>query len=170
MQLPAWWTWWCLWSFFKFITPIVISIAALSVVLYDRRPHLEIAAKRGAWYVIKRTHAGEVLFQGIVDVYNTSSRANSIRDYRFYCEIEGGWREMESEQYLTGEMEEGGKPQIVAIHNQTAITLPPFSAMELKVQAFVQMPTPKRLTELFLAWQQGGKEGLRKVYQPRRRR
>jgi hypothetical protein len=30
----------------------------------------------------------------------------------------------------------------------------------------IDLPTEDRVTELFQAWQQGGKEELRKVYQP----
>jgi hypothetical protein len=30
----------------------------------------------------------------------------------------------------------------------------------------IDLPTEDRVTKLFQAWQRGGKEGLRKVYQP----
>jgi hypothetical protein len=29
--------------------------------------------------------SGEVIFKGIVEVYNASTRANAIREYRFPC-------------------------------------------------------------------------------------
>jgi hypothetical protein len=33
-------------------------------------------------------------------------------------------------------------------------------------ESAIDLPTEDKITELFQAWQKGGKEGLRKVYQP----
>ncbi len=68
-----------LWSLapdLKSLIPIVISFIALFVVLRDRRPRLTLRPRKGDWAKVSITHTGtEVIFRGIIEIYNTSSRA-----------------------------------------------------------------------------------------------
>jgi len=141
MYLPVWWTWWYLWSFFKFIAPVVVSLAALAIVLNDRRPRLLLTARKGDWCELYE-HQGETIFQGIVEVYNTSGRANAIRSYGFLCQCpDGTWREMEWEPYLT----EPTTQEEARIHNDTPLTLAPYSGTGVRVEASVKMPRPREM-------------------------
>src|SRR3989442_15851026 len=88
------------WSTIKYFAPyvasalsLVISVTALSVSLWDRRPRLLLRARKGKWYHVKPTVSrAEVVFMGMVEIYNASSRANAIRDYRFWGRRkEGHW-------------------------------------------------------------------------------
>jgi hypothetical protein len=131
---------------FTTLLPIVISAVALGYVLYDRRAHLELAAKRGKWCVLDRLTSGEVRFRGIIDGYNASSRANAIRDYHFFYQLpDGGWKEMESEQYSNESPQEDGKTK-VEIFNQTGLTLGPYAGMEIRVQSLIRMAPPYEMT------------------------
>jgi len=126
------------WSFVKTFLPITVSATALAFVLHDRRAHLYLKEKRGKWCELDRNYLNktEVIFTGIVEIYNASSRANAVREYQFFRHVSGDeWIPMDSEQY-NGEQVTGRTPDIF---NQTALTLAPFSATELKVQAFAKM-------------------------------
>ena len=73
-----------IWGVAKAVVPIIMSASALFFVLKDRHPKLEIRAKFGDWYKLKVTLAGaEIMFQGVIEVYNRSSRANAVRGYGF---------------------------------------------------------------------------------------
>src|SRR5258708_1860564 len=79
---------------------LAISVIALFVALRDRRPRLFLSARKGDWAKLQVTQTGnDVIFQGIIEVYNRSSRANAIRDYAFSCKRENRWETMESERY-----------------------------------------------------------------------
>jgi hypothetical protein len=137
MRLPAWWSWWSLWSFFKFIGPFAVSFVALGFVLHDRRARIQLKAKRGDWCVLNSVlSGGEIVFTGVIEIYNASSRANAIRDYQFFRqESDKDWTPMKSEQYNL-ETGYGKEPEI---HNKTALTLAPYSGIEAKVQAITKM-------------------------------
>jgi len=126
-------------SFLKVAVPIVISVIALWISLRDRRPRLTLKARSGEeWYKLKPTEMkDQVAFIGIVEVYNVSSRANAIRDYRFLRKCEGGWREMESALY-SSPLGDGSKE----ISNPTPFTLAPYSGAEVRVLAFTPKPQP----------------------------
>jgi hypothetical protein len=129
---------------------ILISGIALLVVLYDRRSRLTLRARKGEWYTLTPTMSGgEVIFQGVIEVYNRSGRSNAIRDYRFRCKVEGKWREMESEfyrnTYRTGRPEES-EPETA---NRTPFALSPYSGAEILVQSIVNPPSsPELLIEI----------------------
>ena len=139
MRLPAWWTWWYLWSFFKFLGPFAVSFVALGIVLYDRRAHIELKAKRGDWCVLKAGFkGGDIVFTGVIEIYNASSRANAVRDYQFFRQDSANeWVSMESEQYNL----DTGYGKSAEVHNKTALTLAPYSGIEAKVQAITKMKT-----------------------------
>src|SRR4051812_34022959 len=94
-----------MWDVIKATVPVFISGCALFFVLKDRRPKMYLGAKRGDWCKLRMTLDGsEVMFQGVIEVYNGSSRANAIRGYAFkYKASDGRWREMEYEQYTNKE-------------------------------------------------------------------
>lgn len=118
------------------LVPIAISSTALGVVLYDRRARLVLRTRRGEWSTLKRASSGEVIFKGVVEVYNRSSRASAIREYHFqYRTEEGIWETMESERY-----EDEGET-----FNPTPLLLPPYSGTEVRVEAIARIPHPHEL-------------------------
>ncbi len=131
------------WEFVKLAVPTIISGAALFFVLKDRRPRLDIRAKRGDWYKLTKTLTGsELIFRGVVEVYNRSSRANAIREYRFdFKDSDGKWKSMESEQYTNRESNGADAPE--KVFNQTALTIAPYSGTEVPVQALTKIQRPK---------------------------
>lgn len=131
MHLLRWWTWWDLWSFFKFAAPIAISIAALAIVLKDRKVQLILRERKGEWFILRKSNRG-IVFEGLVEAYNLSSRANSIVNYRFRQKQQfGEWRELESEHHSVSA--EGTEPRSF---NVTPMVLAPYSGAETYVQAF----------------------------------
>jgi hypothetical protein len=53
------------------------------------------AYAEGDWAKVQVTQTGkDVIFEGIIEVYNKSSRANTIRDYAFFRKHEQGWEAM----------------------------------------------------------------------------
>jgi hypothetical protein len=76
---------------------------------------------------------------GMVEIYNASSRANAIRDYRFWCKRkERQWEPMESGHYTnsTPGTEEA------EVCNETPLTLAPYSGTTARVQAITKAPQP----------------------------
>jgi hypothetical protein len=121
------------------IISIVIALIAIYVSLRDRWPLLELRARKGDWCKLDQTADGkELLFRGILEVYNVSSRANAIRGYEYWSEREGGdWERMESERYGSRDSDE--------VSNKTPLTLPPYSGSELNVLALGKLPIPKKM-------------------------
>lgn len=128
-----------LWFGFTSILPILISIVALSVVVYDRRPRLKLRARKGDWNTLKATlHKTEVIYKGIIEVYNVSSRANAIVGYEFWEKREGeDWTKMQSQQF-----QDIFDNVPVDVSNVTPFTLLPYSGSEMTVMAFTKMPQP----------------------------
>jgi hypothetical protein len=122
----------------KDILPIAIALTALFVSLRDRRPRLALRARKGDWYKLDHTANGEqVLFRGIVEVYNVSARANAVREYEFWEKREGGdWKAMESEYFNDSD----GKTAVPS--NPTPLTIAPYSGTEVHVLAFSKIPQP----------------------------
>jgi hypothetical protein len=147
----------------KAIVPIVISLVALFIVLYDRRANLALTSRKGNWNTLRPTaDKSEVIFKGIVEVYNVSARANAIQDYEFWGKrIDGDWEKMESELYKESI---GGELQTQS--NVTPVALAPYSGTELAVMAFTKMPQPfemqirVRVQDLFGKWYQAEMRAL----------
>jgi hypothetical protein len=89
------------WPAIKTIIPLVISATALLIVLWDRKPRLNIKARSKLWYHLRpnssRTH---VNFMGSIEIYNVSGRANAVRAYHIWCQRAGfGWEKMAVDRY-----------------------------------------------------------------------
>jgi hypothetical protein len=147
---------------FTIALPIVISfialcgtLVALWITLHDRRAQLVLRERRGDWCKLMPTlDRSEVIFQGIVEVYNVSSRANAIRQYEFWEKREGGdWEKMESELYRDSISQRDR-----TTYNLTPLTFEPYSGSEIRVMAFSKMPQPfvmqirVRVQDLFGKW------------------
>jgi hypothetical protein len=141
MRLPAWWDFMFVWKFVQFFGPFAISIVALGYVLYDRHPRLKIKARKGDWYTLKDCSRPRysVMFGGVVEIYNVSSRANAIREYRFLCKrAKGDWEEMESEYYFAVPLIGAASESL----NRTPLILAPYAGVDAKIQAFIKKPRP----------------------------
>lgn len=55
----------------------LLSFAALFLTLYDRRARLVVQSRKGRW----TSWRGEMLV-AVLEVFNNSSRPNSVREYR----------------------------------------------------------------------------------------
>jgi hypothetical protein len=134
--LQSWWSWWFVPKLIVFLIPLVISLISLGIVLHDRRPRIILRAKKGKWCTLTATaKRGLIVFEGIIEVYNVSSRANAIREYTFYWKSKDGLKLLESEQY---EIDKGSlAPK--EIHNRTPVTLAPYSGSDVRVQALAQV-------------------------------
>jgi len=127
--------WWLgphyVWEFTKFFVPVCLSALALTIVLLDRRRGLVLRARKGDWYTVDFGRVdGEpgIVFRGLIEVYNTSNRANAIQDYRFFAKKSGPIREMISEHMYD---DNGKEPSTVA--NVTPLTIAPYSGVEANV-------------------------------------
>jgi hypothetical protein len=119
---------------------LVISVTALSVSLWDRRPRLVLRARKGDWYHLKpNVGRANVIFMGMIEIFNASSRTNAVRDYHFWGRRKDGqWELMESGHYTnatpgTDEAE---------VCNETPFTLAPYSGTQARVQAITKAPQP----------------------------
>jgi hypothetical protein len=86
-----------------------------------------------------------VIFQGVVEAYNVSARANAIRAYDFWCKRtkDSDWEHMESEHYRTSER---GEETEETFHNVTPFTLAPYSGAEVRIMAMIRMPQPYEMS------------------------
>lgn len=113
---------------------IVISGIALGLVLKDRRPQLVLRARKGEWLTVKPAvmqpeRTPGIILRGLIEIYNTSSRANVVRDYRIIAKAaDGAWREMTCEHMI----DDPGY-DISEVANRTPLTIPPYSAVEAPV-------------------------------------
>jgi hypothetical protein len=81
---------------------------------------------------VHSTRGWEDQFQGIIECYNTSGRANAIRGYTFWVDFEGEWKKCFHQQYKavpTGSEEE-------ETFNPTPLVVPPYSGVSFFVMAF----------------------------------
>lgn len=125
------------------VASFVLSVTALTISVRDRRPHLVVRPRKGDWAKFVVTHTDkDVMFKGVVEIYNRSSRANAIRDYAFWCKRETRWEPMESERFKNihqrqrdqfGEIKE-------KVSNVTPLALAPYSGIEAEVMAFTGLP------------------------------
>jgi hypothetical protein len=127
--IKSWWQTASLWEAVKFWVPTLMSAIALIYVIYDRRPHLVLKARKGEWFILRKSDKG-VTFEGVVEVYNAGNRANAIREYRFERkEPAGGWVGLKSELFT---LEENCK--LKGTFNVTPLMLAPYSGAEVRVQ------------------------------------
>ena len=145
----AWWASASLWEAAKFFVPTILSALALGYVIYDRRPHLTLKSRKGNWHTVDLgpgQNLRETRYEGIIEIYNRSSRANAIREYRFTCrDTDGTPLEMESELY-SNTCATGGGVVKHEVFNQTPLPLAPYSGIEARLQAFAKMPMPDELS------------------------
>jgi hypothetical protein len=134
-SIKSWWQTASMWEAVKFWVPTVMSSIALIYVIYDRRPHLVLKARKGEWFILRKSDKG-VIFEGVIEVYNAGNRANAIREYRFDREEPaGGWVELESEYYAVEE-----NSMLKGTFNVTPLMLAPYSGAEVHVQAISNLP------------------------------
>lgn len=123
------------------ILSLLFSVASFAFVNYDRRVRLFPRARKGRWCIlIPSLDAKETILLGIIEVYNQSSRANTIVSYRFYTDNNGLHEEFESEMYSNAERDrakpkESGEDQKF---NVTPLTVPPYSGAEVSIQAIIK--------------------------------
>jgi hypothetical protein len=136
-------------SFLAFAIPTGISLTALFVALHDRRPRLDLRARKGDWCKIQQStgHLGDgVMFVGIIEVYNVSARSNAIRKYEFWCMNEHDkWETIESEYFTEYERSDPNEKVLKQLSNPTGLTLPPFSAGEVRLMGFSKGRKPKNM-------------------------
>lgn len=125
-----------IWDVVKWIVPTILSIAAFGITFYDRRSKLQVRGRKGCWYILRKrstVRGSEVEFQGIVEIYNASSRANAIHSYAFHCkEPKGEWLLMDSERFEVLEIGPTGSKENL-VFNKTPLTLAPYSGEEWRV-------------------------------------
>jgi hypothetical protein len=91
---------------------------------------------------VTRTNVeNEMMFGGVVEVYNASARANAIRSYAFRGKRQGaGWQPIESELN-----QETQSDQTSTRSNVTPLPLAPYSGVEVRVAGFIKMAQPEKL-------------------------
>jgi hypothetical protein len=129
----------------RFFVPYVayisalLSLTALAVVLWDRRPRLTLSAKKGRWITVSKSVPDGWLLEGVIEAYNLSSRANTIRGYSLGMKDAGGnWVPLEWEQYaLKKKSTRDDKPlETERTMNQTPLIVAPYSGVEVPFAAF----------------------------------
>jgi hypothetical protein len=105
-------------------------------------PKLMLRRRKGDWYKLEQTiDNANLMFVGVVEIYNVSGRANAIRDYEFWGKRNNdAWEKMDSELFL-----ERSGDQRTAISNLTPLTLAPYSGAEARVMAYGRMPKPREM-------------------------
>jgi hypothetical protein len=103
-----------------------LSVLALIISVHDRRPRLTVRARKGEWL---RSQQGQRVV-GIIEIYNSSSRPNTIRAYHFGAQDrDGKWMELESERYV----ETFGDTE--TIQNDTPLIIGPYSGVAVPIAA-----------------------------------
>src|SRR5438094_9076554 len=124
--------------YLKTPAPIVISLIALSVTFWDRRPRLLVRPRKGSIhnpYKLCPTAQGGLAFLGGIEVYNLSGRPNAIRGYAFWQKNDdGAWIVMESQNY-----KESSEDETFIKRNETPVTVAPYSGTEVRVLAFASV-------------------------------
>jgi hypothetical protein len=121
---------------------LIFSIAAFAYVSYDRRMKLVVRARKGDWYVLDPAiKQDETLLRGVIEVYNHSSRPNTICGYRFWTDNNGVREVLESEmveiveeEQATNSEEDERRQQF----NVTPLALAPYSGIEVHIHAIVK--------------------------------
>jgi hypothetical protein len=121
---PSWH--WAGHIYLKDIFTLGIAATALFFSLRDRRSRLTLRERKGNWCKLYRSGSGDVIFRGLIEVYNVSSRANAIRYYKFSYRTMDEWKPMTSSLFT--EKADKDTPQDI-VFNVTPLTLPPYSGM-----------------------------------------
>jgi hypothetical protein len=124
------------------ILALFFSIASFAYVNYDRRVKLLLRPRKGDWCVLDRaTNGRETIFQGIIEVYNHSSRPNAIRSYRFWTDNNGVHEDLESEMVSIGERSDPRIPvekEYKELFNVTPLPIPAYTGIEAHIYAIVR--------------------------------
>src|SRR5947199_154292 len=135
-EIVQWW--WSIAPYLKTPALIVISLIALSVTFWDRRPRLLVRPRKGSThnpYKLCPTAKGGLAFLGGIEVYNLSGRPNAIRGYAFWQKNDdGAWIVMESQNY-----KESSEDETFIKRNETPVTVAPYSGTEVRVLAFASV-------------------------------
>jgi len=135
-EIVQWW--WSIAPYLKTPAPIVISLIALSVTFWDRRPRLLVRPRKGSThnpYKLCPTAKGGLAFLGGIEVYNLSGRPNAIRGYAFWQKNDDGtWIVMESQNY-----KESSEDETFIKRKETPVTVAPYSGTEVRVLAFASV-------------------------------
>lgn len=120
----------------------ILSVASFTYVRYDRRIKLVVRPRKGDWYILDPAIKGnETLLRGVIEVYNHSSRPNTICGYNFWVDNNGVHEDLESEmgeavrREQPSNSEGENKPQQF---NVTPLTLAPYSGIEVPIWAIVR--------------------------------
>lgn len=114
--------WLSLPSNFISLISLAASVIAFSTTFYDRRRRIDIRFRKGQWLVLE----GPAML-GHVEIYNASSRSNSVRAYHFSTRnVERKWVPLESERMEIGSV----------IHNETPLVIPPYSGVAVPIGCF----------------------------------
>jgi hypothetical protein len=138
------------WSSATWVALLSATVALSTFVInwWHNRPRIHVRTRRGDWTEISETQTGkEVIFNGIVEVYNLSSRANAIREYNFWWKRAKEWVPMGSERYTQSERVQQGAEfrQETWVSNATPLAIAPYSGAEVHVAAFAKVPVPSQI-------------------------
>lgn len=124
------------------VVALLFSIASFAYVNYDRRVKLLLRPRKGEWCVLDRaTNGRETIFQGIIEVYNHSSRPNAIRSYRYWIDNNGVHEDLESEMVSIGECSDPRIPvekEYKELFNVTPLPIPAYTGVEARIYAIVR--------------------------------
>jgi len=126
------------------IISLAVSFTVAAVNLRDRKSRLALRARRGDWCVVQSgTH---IIFAGVIEAYNLSSRPNTIQDYFFWEQTTNGeWHQMESEFY-TETLRHGDQERTPeGISNRTPLAIGPYSGAELRLRAITSLSEAREL-------------------------
>lgn len=124
------------------VLALLFSMASFAYVNYDRRVKLLLRPRKGDWCVLDRaTNGRETIFQGIIEVYNQSSRPNTICGYRFWIDNNGVREDLEGEMVSIGERNDPLLPdeqETSEQFNVTPLTIPAYAGAEVRIHAIVR--------------------------------
>ncbi len=124
------------------VLALLFSIATFAYVNYDRRVKLLLQPRKGDWCVLDRaTNSRETIFQGIIEIYNHSSRRNAVRGYRFWIDNNGVHEDFESEMASIGKRGVPSAPdeqEINELFNVTPLPIPAYTGTEARIYAVVK--------------------------------
>lgn len=124
------------------VLALLFSIASFAYVNYDRRVKLLLRPRKGDWCVLDRATSGrETIFQGIIEVYNQSSRPNTICGYRFWIDNNGLREDLEGEMVSISERNDPPLPdeeETSEQFNVTPLTIPAYTGAVVCIHSIVK--------------------------------
>jgi hypothetical protein len=124
------------------VLALLFSLASFAYVNYDRRVKLILQSRKGDWCVLDRARNGrEMIFRGIVEIYNHSARSNAVCGYRFWIDNNGIHEELESEMASIREKVVPPGPdeqESSELFNVTPLPIPPYTGTEARIYAVVK--------------------------------